>query len=91
MNELKSLTLGGKKYDSFPDQEARDSIQDLLDNPPGGTPGKDGKSAYAYAQDGGYTGSETEFAAKLALDVPTDSHINDLINTALGVIENGTY
>lgn len=26
----------------------------------------DGKSAYAYAQDGGYTGTETEFAAKLA-------------------------
>lgn len=24
-------------------------------------------------------------------DVPTDAHINDLINTALGVIENGTY
>ena len=23
--------------------------------------------------------------------VPTDDHINDLINTALGVIENGTY
>ena len=27
----------------------------------------------------------------LAADVPTDDHINDLINTALGVIENGTY
>lgn len=24
-------------------------------------------------------------------DVPTDEHINDLINTALGVVENGTY
>lgn len=28
--------------------------------------GADGKSAYAYAQDGGYTGTEAEFAAKLA-------------------------
>ena len=28
--------------------------------------GADGKSAYQYAQDGGYTGTETEFAAKLA-------------------------
>lgn len=28
--------------------------------------GKDGKSAYQYAQDGGYTGTETEFAEKLA-------------------------
>jgi len=26
-----------------------------------------------------------------AVDFPSDSHINDLINTALGVIENGTY
>ena len=25
-----------------------------------------GKSAYAYAKDGGYTGTEVEFAAKLA-------------------------
>ena len=39
MNELKSLTLGGKTYDSFTDQEARNSIQELLDNPPAGTPG----------------------------------------------------
>ena len=28
--------------------------------------GKDGKSAYQYAQDGGYTGTEEEFAEKLA-------------------------
>ncbi len=28
--------------------------------------GADGKSAYQYAQDGGYTGTETEFAEKLA-------------------------
>ena len=31
-----------------------------------GEPGKDGKSAYQYAQEGGYTGTETEFAEKLA-------------------------
>lgn len=31
-----------------------------------GEPGKDGKSAYQYAQDGGYTGTETEFSEKLA-------------------------
>lgn len=31
-----------------------------------GTAGADGKSAYQYAQDGGYTGTETEFAEKLA-------------------------
>lgn len=31
-----------------------------------GAPGADGKSAYQYAVEGGYTGAETEFAAKLA-------------------------
>ena len=31
-----------------------------------GAPGADGKSAYQYAQEGGYTGTEAEFAAKLA-------------------------
>ena len=45
--------------------------RDGVDGQPGkdGTPGKDGedgKSAYAYAQDGGYTGSEEQFAEKLA-------------------------
>lgn len=36
-----------------------------------GADGADGKSAYQYAQDGGYTGTETEFAAKLAQEMPT--------------------
>ena len=38
------------------------------DGQPGadGAPGADGKSAYQYAQEGGYTGTEAEFAAKLA-------------------------
>ena len=31
-----------------------------------GADGADGKSAYQYAQDGGYTGTETEFAEKMA-------------------------
>lgn len=33
---------------------------------PAGATGADGKSAYQYAVEGGYTGTETEFAAKLA-------------------------
>lgn len=32
--------------------------------------GAEGKSAYQYAQDGGYTGTEEEFAAKLAEEIP---------------------
>lgn len=35
-----------------------------------GEKGTDGKSAYQYAQDGGYTGTEAEFAAKLAEEMP---------------------
>ena len=36
------------------------------DTGPQGEKGADGKSAYQYAQDGGYTGTEAEFAEKLA-------------------------
>ena len=50
-----------------------------------------GKSAYQYAVEGGYTGTEAQFAAKLAADIPSDEHINSLIDTKLGVIENGSY
>ena len=35
-----------------------------------GAAGADGKSAYAYAQEGGYTGTEAAFAANLAREVP---------------------
>ena len=56
-----------------------------------GDKGADGKSAYAYAVEGGFTGTEAEFAAKLAAEIPTDSHINGLIDARLGVIENGAY
>ena len=50
--------------------------KDGADGNPGadGSPGKDGvdgKSAYQYAQDGGYTGTEAEFAEKLAQELPT--------------------
>ena len=88
---------------------------------PDGPRGADGKSAYQYAVEGGYTGTKAEFAAKLAQEkfanpnaltftgavtgsydgsaalsvkIPsavTDEHINSLIDTKLGVIENGAY
>lgn len=49
--------------------------KDGADGNPGadGSPGKDGadgKSAYAYAVEGGYSGTEAEFAAKLAAECP---------------------
>ena len=41
-----------------------------------------------------FTNADKQEIAELTaemVDVPTDDHINDLIHTALGVIENGTY
>lgn len=38
---------------------------------PDGTRGADGKSAYQYAQEGGYTGTEAEFSARMAAEIPT--------------------
>lgn len=55
-----------------------------------GEQGAAGKSAYEYAQDGGYTGTEEEFAEKLAKetsgihigpDAPTDENIDVWIDT----------
>lgn len=43
-----------------------------------GEKGNDGKNAYQYAQDGGYTGTETDFAEKLAKEYP--SKMSDLEN-----------
>ena len=43
----------------------------IYGNMVGGASGTDGKSAYQYAVEGGYTGTETEFAAKLAEEIPT--------------------
>ena len=42
----------------------------IYGNMVGGASGTDGKSAYQYAQDGGFTGTEAEFAAKLAKEIP---------------------
>ena len=45
-----------------------------------GAAGADGKSAYQYAQDGGYTGTETEFTEKLSQEQLTGT-TNDLTPT----------
>ena len=59
--------------------------------PSRGDKGPDGKSAYQYAQDGGYTGTEEQFAAKLAeetyskfeIDSALGAYITD-IDTLIG-------
>ena len=43
-----------------------------------GDPGTAGKTAYQYAQDGGYAGTEAEFSAKLAKEYPT--RVSELTN-----------
>lgn len=43
-----------------------------------GVNGQDGKSAYAYARDGGYAGTEAEFAEKLAEESPKAFYVNIL-------------
>lgn len=55
----------GEKGD--PGENGAPGIQGIPGNPGGpGPAGEDGKSAYAYAQEGGYTGTEEEFAEMLA-------------------------
>lgn len=61
------------EFDGLPGQPGKD-----------GAPGAPGKTAYQYAQDGGYTGTEEEFAAKLAEEVyskgETDAAISEATN-----------
>ncbi|MBO5778903.1 MAG: hypothetical protein J6R82_04980 [Clostridia bacterium] len=45
----------------------------IIYNGTNGIDGINGKSAYEYAKEGGYTGSEVEFAAKLAAEHPVTS------------------
>lgn len=44
--------------------------------------GDDGKSAYAYAKDAGYTGTEAQFAQKLAKEIPTTLPASDVYSWA---------
>lgn len=71
-NEPKSLGLASATVGQIPKVKAVDSngvpteweATDIAS-------GADGKSAYAYAVESGYAGTETEFAAKLAEEIPT--------------------
>ena len=57
--------------------------------PSRGDKGADGKSAYQYAQDGGYTGTEAEFAEKMAAEMPTTLPNTNAL-TFTGAVE-GSY
>lgn len=54
---------------------------------PQGPTGPAGKSAYAYAQDGGFTGTEAEFAERMAQDIPSATFLGD---NPTGGVDNDT-
>lgn len=57
-----------------------------------GQPGKDGadgKTAYQYAQDGGYAGTEAEFAQKLAQEIPETYELPAATADGLGGVKVG--
>lgn len=55
-----------------------------------GKDGNDGKSAYQYAVDGGYTGTEEEFAVKMATEIPDkEGLVLQVIGSIGTTIENG--
>lgn len=49
--------------------------------------GEDGKSAYQYAQEGGYAGTEAEFAEKLAAEIPSPYTLPIARETTLGGVK----
>ena len=55
---------------------------------PAGANGADGKTAYAYAVEGGYTGTEEEFTAKLAQEIPS---IDDCVKNTATVDPESEY
>lgn len=75
--------------------DATASITGTPENPllnlgiPKGADGTSGKSAYQYAKDGGYTGTEAEFAAKMAEEMP-DALPNPNAITFTGAV-TGSY
>ena len=68
-----------QKIDSLEmtDEQAQKAVNNYLSKNPV-KDGADGKSAYEYAKDGGYTGTEAEFAEKLAMEVPSKEEFSRL-------------
>ena len=81
-----TLTVCGKAADAKATGDAIRSLSEKIVNIPSG---KNGKSAYAYAVEGGYTGTEEEFAAKLAAEMP-DALPNPNALTLTGAV-TGSY
>lgn len=70
---------GSKGSDGVPGADGKDGAD--------GQPGANGKTAYQYAVDGGYTGTETEFAAKMAAEIPEAYTLPIASATTLGGVQ----
>lgn len=57
---------------------------DLTEEQKASLKGADGKSAYQYAVEGGYSGTEAEFSAKLAQEMPEPMNDSDALGTLAG-------
>lgn len=79
---------GSKGSDGVPGKDGTDGAPGA-DGKDGadGQPGAPGKSAYQYAVDGGYTGTETEFAAKMATEIPEPYTLPIASPTTLGGVQ----
>ena len=66
---------------------AVDVTEIMLPEGPAGANGADGKTAYAYAVEGGYTGTEEEFAAKLAEETYSKSEIDAIMGSYINDID----
>lgn len=66
--EVEKPTYTAKDVGALPAEALPEAINDALAQAKesGEFDGADGKTAYAYAKDGGYTGTEAEFAARIA-------------------------
>lgn len=56
-----------------------------------GEKGESGKSAYEYAKDAGYTGTEEEFAERLAKDPASPEDVSNKTEVQMGEVGNLTY
>lgn len=84
----------GDTGDVGPEGREGPAGKDGKDGQPGrdgadGAPGADGKSAYQYAVDGGYKGTEEEFAAKLAQEIPEPYTLPTASETVKGGVKIG--
>lgn len=94
--EIEKPTYTAKDVGALPAEALPEAINDALAQAKesGEFDGTDGKSAYEYAKDGGYAGTEAEFAEKLAflMGYSVFGYVDENMDIILkGNITNGAY